>query len=239
MNLTDLTKRSYSPYSQQPHIAVVKSEEGTYFPGVRIENISFPLTIPAPQNALFNCLSEGHQPRKVYLDDESSESTASQFWIKEFNLEKEALDTLGDDIDFFPVARQLEDDEIRPALIKLQNKALVDYSNFAVSALLKTESGYFSGVNIELEDWSRGLCAERVALAKALSYGATDFQSLHIYTQKGEYNSPCGACRQVICEHLSHHPVYLHHANGTTATHFSDHLLPYSFQSTTLKKESN
>lgn len=236
MNLTDLTQRSYTPYSQQPQIAVIESDDGNFFPGVQIENISFPLTISAIQNALFNCLSEGYQPRKLYIDNENAKSAASQFWIDEFNLEKEALSSLSD-INFTPTLHQIEEDQVQPLLRKLQEKALVDYSNFAVSALLKTAGGYYSGVNIELDDWSRGLCAERVALAKALSYGATDFQALHIYTQKGEYNSPCGACRQVICEHLPHQSVYLHHADGTTATHFSSHLLPYSFQSSTLKKE--
>lgn len=238
MKLTDLTQRSYTPYSQQPHIAVVESNDGSFFPGVQIENISFPLTISAIQNALFNCLSEAHQPRKLYIDNENGKSAALQFWISEFKLKIETFSSLGD-ITFCAVARQIEESQIRPVLIQLQKKALIDHSNFAVSSLLKTGKGYFPGVNIELDDWSRGLCAERVALAKALSYGATDFQALHIYTQKGEYNSPCGACRQVICEHLPHQPVYLHHADGTTAIHFSSHLLPYSFQSSTLTNKKD
>ncbi len=69
MMLKNLAAHNYIPYSGQASTAVVQSREGAYFPGVRVENISFPLTISAIQNALFCCLSEGHQPKVIYTEN--------------------------------------------------------------------------------------------------------------------------------------------------------------------------
>ena len=234
MNISELQKRSHAPYSSRRTAAVVESKSGDFFPGVRVENISFPLTISAIQNALFCCLGEGKQPQILYVDRQT-DHPALPFWKNQWKLEVHALDSLNE-ISFKPVLLQVDD--IKSTLKQLLDDAMVAESDFPVSALLETEHGFVSGVNIELNDWSKGLCAERVALAKALSYGQKDFEALHICTRSGEYSSPCGACRQVIIEHLPHQPVHLYHADGSTSTHYSSDLLPYNFQSVNFHKKS-
>lgn len=235
MNLEQLKSNSFVPYSGQPAACVVKSVEGNYFPGVRIENISFPLTISATQNALFTCLSEGERPKAIYLENTGTNDL--KFWKHEYNVWVHQLKEL-QGISFKPVHLTARQSTIKNTLHSLLDHAVTRHSNFPVSALLQTGQGFISGVNIECSEWSFGLCAERMAIAKALSYGFSNLEALYIHARDGEYSSPCGACRQVILEHLPRNPVYLYHANGTRSMHFSSDLLPHSFQSSTLKKNS-
>jgi homotetrameric cytidine deaminase len=116
--------------------------------------------------------------------------------------------------------------------------AKVEESNFPVAALLETEKGFFSGVNIECSSWSMGLCAERIAIAKALSFGCQQLKTLHIHTRDGEFSSPCGACRQVLIEHMPKRQIHLYHADHSKSIHFCNDLLPHSFQSSSLKKQT-
>jgi cytidine deaminase len=62
LNWTDFLSRSYAPYSGRPAACVVKGESGRFYGGVRIENISFPLTINEVQAAVCFCLSEKDHP---------------------------------------------------------------------------------------------------------------------------------------------------------------------------------
>lgn len=235
MNLSELENNGYTPYSNRKVAAIAESKSGAFFPGVRIENISFPLTISAIQSALFCCMSEGETPETLYINP-SLEHPSIAYWKDEYSLETVDINQLSN-IEFYAVLKTIDD--IPSTLQELLEHEFAHHSNFPVSALLETADGFITGINIECEDWSHGLCAERVALAKAISYGITDFTALHICTRDGEYSSPCGACRQVIIEHLPHHPVHLYQTDGTTARHFSSDLLPYSFQSSLLKNKNN
>lgn len=231
MNIESLHKNCYIPYSNKTAVAVVESEKGTFYPGVRIENLAFPLTISAVQNAIYCCLSEGEKPQKLYTDTESD--PLNLFWINEFDLTVESIKQLSPKIEFAEIL--IADVKIRNTLQKLLPKALVQNSQFPVSCLIETDKGFISGVNIENHEWTSGLCAERVAIGKAFSYGITDFKAIYITTQKGEYCSPCGACRQVLTEHLYAKKAHLYHPDGTKSVHFCSDLLPYSFQSSSLK----
>src|SRR5699024_6543896 len=122
-------------------------------------------------------------------------------------------------------------------LVALLERARVEESNFPVAALAKTNKGWVSGTNIECSAWSMGLCAERVAISKALTYTEAEITELHIHTRYGEFSSPCGACRQVISEHLPDRKLYLHHADGSQSIHLSNDLLPFSFQSSSLPNQ--
>ncbi len=91
----------------------------------------------------------------------------------------------------------------RQALIELANearqRAYVPYSHYPVGAALRTASGrIFTGVNIENAAYPTTICAERVAVFKAVSEGETDFEALAVTTDNG--GSPCGSCRQVLAE---------------------------------------
>jgi cytidine deaminase len=77
--------------------------------------------------------------------------------------------------------------------------AYVPYSHYAVGAALLTDSGkIYDGVNIENAAYPTTMCAERVAIFKAVSEGERHFQMIAVVTDNGGY--PCGGCRQVMAE---------------------------------------
>ncbi len=93
--------------------------------------------------------------------------------------------------------------EDRKALIDIANearrRAYAPYSNYRVGAALRTKSGrIFTGVNVENAAYPTGMCAERVAVFKAVSEGEREFEAVAVVTDNG--GSPCGACRQVLSE---------------------------------------
>jgi len=232
MNWNTLIKRSYVPYSNKPDACIIEAESGVCYPGVRIENISFPLTISSIQAAVCICLSEGDNPQKVYIQPGFSTSS-EPYWIDEFELavlEKKDLSGLS----FAPPDHEMTMD-VPTRLEQLLGKAVIPHSNFAVSALLETGQGWVDGVNIEVNEWSRGLCAERVAIAKAIGGGIPldNAKKIYIHTSGGDFSSPCGACRQVMAEHLFGTRVELHHPDNTISQHFMNDLLPYNFSANT------
>jgi len=89
------------------------------------------------------------------------------------------------------------------SLIDLANearkRAYAPYSKYHVGAALRTKSGkIYTGVNIENAAYPHTMCAERVAIFKAVSEGETDFEVIAVATNNG--GSPCGGCRQVMAE---------------------------------------
>lgn len=77
--------------------------------------------------------------------------------------------------------------------------AYAPYSRYAVGAALLTESGrIYDGVNIENAAYPDGICAERVAIFKAVSEGERKFVAIAVVTSNG--GTPCGSCRQVMAE---------------------------------------
>ena len=93
--------------------------------------------------------------------------------------------------------------EEQQALIDLANearrRAYAPYSNYPVGAALRTKSGrLYTGVNVENAAYPHTMCAERVAMFKAVSEGETEFEVIAVVTNNG--GSPCGGCRQVMAE---------------------------------------
>ena len=93
--------------------------------------------------------------------------------------------------------------EERQSLIDLANearrRAYAPYSKYPVGAALRTKSGrLFTGVNVENAAYPHTMCAERVAIFKAISEGETEFEVIAVVTNTG--GSPCGGCRQVMAE---------------------------------------
>ncbi len=234
MDTEKLLTHCYTPYSGETSIAVVQSREGRHYAGVRVENIAYPLTINAAQSAIFSCLSEGDQPEVLLVS--GSDDTQLPFWQREYDIRMKKLnDKIHPGISLEDLTA-VPDVQIGNFLQKLLDKAVTVQSDFPVSVVLETDIGLFSGVNIECSSWNMGMCAERVALVKAISNGAQMFSSMHIHTREGEFSSPCGACRQVILEHLPRGRIHLYHADRSKSSYFTRDLLPYSFHSTTLKK---
>lgn len=88
-------------------------------------------------------------------------------------------------------------------LVELANqarrRAYVPYSNYPVGAALRAKSGrVFTGVNVENAAYPATMCAERIAIFKAVSEGERDFDAIAVVTPNG--GSPCGGCRQVMAE---------------------------------------
>ena len=77
--------------------------------------------------------------------------------------------------------------------------AYAPYSNYQVGAALLTRRGdIFSGANVENAAYPTSMCAERVAIYKAVSEGQRQFVAIAVVTENG--GSPCGSCRQVLAE---------------------------------------
>jgi cytidine deaminase len=85
------------------------------------------------------------------------------------------------------------------AALEARQWAYAPYSNYPVGAALLTASGrIYEGINIENAAYPDSICAERVAVFKAVSEGERDFVAIAVATANG--GSPCGSCRQVLAE---------------------------------------
>ena len=130
-------------------------------------------------------------------------------------------------------------DQERRFLIDLANetrrRAYAPYSNYPVGAALRSKSGrIFTGVNVENAAYSASMCAERVAVFKAVSEGEREFDVISVVTPSG--GSPCGGCRQVLAEFGMDMIVLIANAEGKLVqeTTMQD-LLPGAFTSGDLK----
>jgi cytidine deaminase len=111
-----------------------------------------------------------------------------------------------------------------------RQKALAPYSAFKVGAALETRDGrIFTGCNIESASYGFSVCAERVALWKALSEGARDFRAMAIVTDADTITSPCGGCRQLLWEYCGDITIHMHSQNGSSAEYRMADLLPVPF----------
>ena len=91
----------------------------------------------------------------------------------------------------------------KQALVDLANiarqRAYAPYSNYPVGSSLRTKTGrIYTGVNVENAAYPQTMCAERVAIFKAVSEGEKEFEVITVVTDNG--GSPCGGCRQVMAE---------------------------------------
>ena len=111
-----------------------------------------------------------------------------------------------------------------------REKARAPFSNFKVGAALLSASGeIFTGCNIENASYGLTMCAERVAIFKAVSEGAGNFTHLAIVGDAEKLTPPCGACRQIIWEFCGDIPITLANLNGETQSFQMGELLPKAF----------
>ena len=126
-------------------------------------------------------------------------------------------------------------EELKKKAKEASEKAYAPYSNFKVGCALLTKSGnVYSGCNVENASYGLTTCAERNAIAVAVSSeGNIEIEQLVVYTPTPEATPPCGACRQVIHEFGNPEIVSFCKGKGSNS-HTNEELLPWAFK---LKKD--
>lgn len=111
-----------------------------------------------------------------------------------------------------------------------KRKSVSPFSHFSVGAALETKSGkIYSGCNIEVSSYSLTMCAERVAMFKAISEGESEFITIVVAADTTEFCPPCGACRQVLADYAPNINIVLLNSKGCTKHTTISDLLPEAF----------
>ena len=128
-----------------------------------------------------------------------------------------------------------EHDTLIAAARAARENAHAPYSNFRVGAALRASSGrVYTGCNVENATYGLTVCAERVAIFKAISEGERGFDAIAVVTQTEVLTPPCGACRQIIWEFCGDVPVVLANLKGQVEVHEMSALFPRPFDSSFL-----
>jgi cytidine deaminase len=128
-----------------------------------------------------------------------------------------------------------EKDLLIDAANQARENAHAPYSNFRVGAALRSESGrIFSGCNVENASYGLTMCAERVAIFKAISEGERGFSALAVVTDADVLTPPCGACRQLIWEFCGDVPVTIANLKGQVDVMQMKDLFPRPFDDSNL-----
>ena len=125
------------------------------------------------------------------------------------------------------------------AAAKARLNARAAHSGFKVGAAVETRKGkILTGCNIENATYGLTVCAERVAIWKALSEGESEFRRIAIVADSDVLTPPCGACRQIIWEYCGDIEVLLANLEGKRARHRLRELLPHPFDTRFLRSHS-
>jgi cytidine deaminase, homotetrameric len=121
------------------------------------------------------------------------------------------------------------------AATQARENAHAAYSNFRVGAALRATSGrVFGGCNVENATYGLTVCAERVAIFKAISEGERGFDAIAVVADTDTLTAPCGACRQLIWEFCGDVPVILANLKGQSETIPMHDLFPKPFDASSL-----
>lgn len=116
-----------------------------------------------------------------------------------------------------------------------RENAHAKFSNFKVGAGLRAASGkIYGGCNVENATYGLTVCAERVAIFKAISEGERKFDAIAVVTDTDALTPPCGACRQLIWEFCGDVPVVMSNLKGKVETMRMSQLFPKPFDSANL-----
>ena len=130
-------------------------------------------------------------------------------------------------------------DKIKILRQKAKEAAALAYSPYSHacvgSAILMSDDSLYSGCNIENASYGGTVCAERVAIFKAVSENKKEIKKIYVYTKEGW--PPCGLCRQVMSEFASHDlEIIIGKESGEETTMAFKDLMPLSFTPDHLKK---
>ncbi len=245
----EAARNAYVPYTRRPEGAVLLLSDGSWAPGVRIENAAFPLLIAPLTAAAALARLQGRtdvaaaaQTRPI--SEAECDVLASDFGIVWEHIAPHALVASGARplpspsrrLDPLLAAPDLDDEAAAALAAQVARRAYVPESGFPVGCVIETADGrWVPGCNVEHTDWTRGLCAERVALALARAYGATDFRRIAVSCPLDPSGTPCGACRQVLAELAPGIPVVLDRGAYPPEVTTADQLLPGAFRGDRLR----
>ena len=117
--------------------------------------------------------------------------------------------------------------------------AVADFSHFKVGAALETNTGeIITGCNIENASYGLTICAERVAIFKALSEGHRAFVRIAIVADTDTLTPPCGACRQILWEFAGNIEIQLANLKEAKEVHHLKNLLPLPFDARLLERHT-
>lgn len=118
---------------------------------------------------------------------------------------------------------------------KARQQAYAPYSKFRVGAALLLQNGSIvSGSNVENSSYGLTVCAERVAIVKAVSEGTKEFEAIAVVTDSTPPAFPCGVCRQFLSEFASEIPVIVANEKGDVIETNLQEIFPNQFDKTQL-----
>jgi cytidine deaminase len=127
-------------------------------------------------------------------------------------------------------------EELVKAAKEARQNSYAPYSDFRVGAAIEMEDGeIYTGCNVESASYGLTVCAERVAIWKAISEGKHKVKNIAVVADTKELTPPCGVCRQIIWEFGGNVPVTLANLNGGRETVEMKELLPRAFDTKFLK----
>ena len=127
--------------------------------------------------------------------------------------------------------------EVDEAAKRARLQSVAPFSKFMVGAAVRASSGkIYTGCNIESASYGLTVCAERVAIWKALSEGERDFSELAIVADTESLTPPCGTCRQIIWEFCKNATIKLFNLRGQSEIVSIRELLPRAFDARFLKE---
>jgi cytidine deaminase len=126
-------------------------------------------------------------------------------------------------------------DSLIQAAIKVRENAHARFSNFKVGAAVQDDTGrVHTGCNVENATYGLTVCAERVAVFKAISEGARRFTRVAVVADTDNLTPPCGACRQILWEFCGDVEIVLANLSGETETMRLGTLFPRAFDASFL-----
>jgi cytidine deaminase len=126
-------------------------------------------------------------------------------------------------------------DRLAEAALHARENAHAPFSKFKVGAALEdTSGGIYTGCNVENATYGLTVCAERVAVFKAISEGARKFRRIAIAADTDLLTPPCGACRQILWEFCGDIELILVNLHGMTETFQLANLFPRPFDASFL-----
>ena len=126
-------------------------------------------------------------------------------------------------------------DPLVAAAIRARENAHAPFSHFKVGAAVEDAEGYiYTGCNVENATYGLTVCAERVAIFKAISEGARKFRRVAVVADTETLTTPCGACRQILWEFCGDVEIVLANPGGKTETLRLGTLFPRAFDASFL-----